>query len=400
MSNDWKNDDLPEWLSTDLDWLDEYKPRNSPTGSTANTPRAADSFELPEFPFAEEPVRRAAKQPEQPSPRRAVPKTARTAERPAQEAQPNTGRAYTREENPNAERAYERERRERTAPQRDSYESARRRGRRGGGTSKLLIALIVVLGLGMIFAAWRLSSFLLNYRRDRSAYNELASNATFSLVQPAGQTEESEPVPTGGGGSGAGLHVESEIPLSVDWEYLRGLNSDIVGWLYCPDTIVNYPVVQTEDHDFYLTHGFDRNPNTSGTLFAEQSSVLGITQSNYIIYGHNMKDESMFGTFKNYVNKSYFDQHPTMYYLTPNGCYRIDLICAHIVESTYDNFPGYFSNMADYQSYINQIAASSFWVDYSAINTEHQLITLTTCTSAAGYDDARFVVHGMMVPIQ
>ena len=392
MSSDWKNDDLPEWLDMDLDWLDEFKTRSAPVRPTPEKPQeipvSREEPGQPETPRQQESVRRAPKQEEPPAVRRV-----NTQREPASQQ-----RAYKQEAKTPSKRSYKQESRTPAPAQRESYESVQRGRRRGGGSNKILIALIVVLGLGMIFAAWRLSSFLLNYRRDRSAYNELAGNATIALAQPDEQTKESEPV--SGDSSGAGVHIESEIPLSVDWEYLRGLNPDIVGWLYCPDTIINYPVVQTEDHDFYLTHGFDGNANTSGTLFADRNSVLGITQSNYIIYGHNMKDESMFGTFKNYVNKSHYDAHPTMYYLTPNGCYRIDLICAHIVESTYENFPGYFSNLGDYQSYINQIAAESFWVNYNAITTEHQLITLSTCTSAAGYDDARFVVHGMMVPIQ
>jgi len=370
MRNDWKDDELPQWLDPDLDWPDEYKTESAPAQPEppkSQAPRKETPRPAPRAAQRQQPVRRAARPAEEPV-RRATP----ASERPQRQVSPQP------------------------RDTRESYESARQKSRRsGGGTNKLLIVLIVVLGLGMIFAGWRLASFLLNYHRDRSAYNDLAGAAT--IVLAAEETEDTGETTVSGVG---GERVVSEIPLSVDWEYLRGINSSIVGWLYCPDTIINYPVVQSEDHEYYLDHGFDGNSNTSGTLFADMNSVLGIEQSNYITYGHNMKDESMFGTFKNYVDKSYYNAHPVLYYLTPNGSYRVDLICAHIVESTYDNFPGYFSTIADYQSYINQIAAEAFWVNYDAITTEHQLMTLSTCTSASGYDDARFVLHGMMVPIQ
>jgi sortase B len=186
----------------------------------------------------------------------------------------------------------------------------------------------------------------------------------------------------------------------VDWDYLESINSDVVGWLYCPNTVINYPVVQTNDHQFYLTHGFDGESNTSGTLFADMNSVEGIVQSNYIIYGHNMKDDSMFGSFQEYSSQSYYEQHPTLYYLTPYGNYRIDLFCAHIVEATDDNYPGYFSSTADYQSYLNKVTSSAFWVNYDVISTDYQLLTMSTCTSAAGYSDPRLLVQGVMVPIQ
>ena len=280
------------------------------------------------------------------------------------------------------------------APPPDERHDKRRRRRRGG-SGRLLIVLIVVLVLGMIFAGWQLSSIFRNYKRDRSAYEDLAAHAIVAIAE---QEEETEAQPETADESAG--RIVSEIPFSVDWKYLRSINSDIVGWLYCPDTVINYPVVQTTDLSFYLTHGFDSESNTSGTLFADPSSVTGILQSNYIIYGHNMKDGSMFGTFKNYVDRSYFDEHPVLYYLTPAGSYRIDLLCAHVAESLVDNLPGYFSSISDYRSYLNTITGNAFWVNYDVVTTDLQLFSMSTCTSAAGFDDARLILFGVMVPIQ
>ena len=108
----------------------------------------------------------------------------------------------------------------------------------------------------------------------------------------------------------------------------------------------------------------------------------------------------MFGTFKYYVNRSYYDAHPIMYLLTPQGSYRVNLMCAHIAESLVTNLPGYFSSTSDYQSYINTITSDAFWVNYNAVTTEKQLISLSTCTSAAGFDDARMLLYGVLEPIQ
>ena len=159
-------------------------------------------------------------------------------------------------------------------------------------------------------------------------------------------------------------------------------------------------MVQSEDHDFYLDHGFDKQPNTSGTLFADRYSSAGVVMSNFIIYGHNMKDHSMFGTLTNYTNESYYKDNPTLYYLTPNGNYRVELICAHIVESTVDNFPTLFSSTAEYQSYLNRITSSAFWVNSQAVNTNYQMITLSTCSYTSGYVDPRFLVHVILIPIE
>ena len=372
MNDDWKSTDpLPDWDTFDLDWLNDAAAKPAPAAPTS-TEKAGAEAERPK-PTSSVRNTQAPPRTSEARPRQPVRSQAKT---PARQSRPEP---RTRVVDP--------------APR--DYRPSRRRGR-GGGTNKLLIVLIVLLGLGMVFAAWQLGSIFLNYHRDRSAYEELANMAVTPVTEEEEETEEdpeSETAPVT-------TRIVSEVPISVDWDYLMSINSHVVGWLYCEGTVINYPVVQVSDHDFYLNHGFDGKSNTSGTLFADRNSVIGINQSNYTIYGHNMKDESMFGTYKNYVDKSYYVQHPVMYYLTPNGNYRIDLICAHIVEATDENFPGYFSNVNDYQTFLNQITSDSFWVNYDAISTEHQLISMSTCTSAAGYEDPRFVVYGMLIPIQ
>lgn len=265
-------------------------------------------------------------------------------------------------------------------------------------TNLPMFILILVLTIGMVFAAWQLANIFLGYSRDRSAYNDLASAALSEMAEQ----EESSRQPDGPATAPQATTepVESEIPFTVDWDYLRSINSDIVGWLYCPDTVINYPVVQSQNHDYYLNHGFDKSSNTTGTLFADRSSVAGINQSNLIIYGHNMKDESMFGTYKHYVDESYYNEHPILYYLTPSGSYRVELVCAHIAEATAENFPTYFSSTTAQQEYLNLITSSAFWVNYDAVTTDYQLMTMSTCTSSSRHNDPRFLVHGIMIPIQ
>lgn len=272
-------------------------------------------------------------------------------------------------------------------------------GKKRGGIRSLgapIIVLIAVLVIGVIVAGWQLIRIFSGYQRDRSAYNDLASMAISGLAE---QDEK-----TAGGEAGAdgteGENAATEVPISVDWDFLRSVNPDVVGWIYCPDTIINYPVVQTDNHDFYLDHGFDGKPNGAGTIFADMDSVVGVMLSNYIIYGHNMKDNSMFGTFQGYVNENYYKDHPVMYFLTPDRSYRVELVCAHVVDSFETNFPTYFSNEAEYQAYIDAITSSAFWINEDAVTTEYQMLTMSTCTYGTQYDDARMLLHGILVPIQ
>jgi sortase B len=408
MSKDSPNDNItPDWDNMD-DWLADLKSElNMP--SDQERPRPVST--------AREPVRRQPADTGRSTPAssaNANPRPAVSTARPQRPAQGSTpdrrtaqqGTARPQGQNPRqgqpraGERAAAYEQSRRSAPPRKQVtpegEPAYRQKRRRQ-TNVPLIILIVLLVLGMCFAAYQLGSIFLNYHRDRSAYNELAERAISGLAEAEEQgdtTIQATPEP------GTDSVVVSEVPFTVDWDYLRSINSDIVGWLYCPNTVINYPVVQSSDHEFYLYHGFDGSSNSSGTLFADRDSVEGIIQSNFIVYGHNMKDDSMFGSFQSYVNRSYYETYPTLYYLTPDANYRIDLFCAHIVESTDDNYPGYFSSISDYQAYLDKVSASAFWVNYDVMSTDYQLFTMSTCTSASGYSDPRLLVQGMMVPIE
>ena len=269
----------------------------------------------------------------------------------------------------------------------------RRGGGGGGGKQSIpLIILVVVLVCGVLFAGGKLLDIMLDYRRDRSAYNDLAEQALGNMTEP-----DATPDPNAQQGSGDG---NTQSASSVDWEYLRSVNPDVVGWLYCPDTMINYPVVQTTDNDFYLHRSFwDKQENVSGTLFADTVCNIGSQYNNYIIYGHNMKDGSMFASLEKYVDANYYYQHPTIYFYTPLGDYRVELIAAHITESLMTNYPYYFESDWDFQNYLNDITSHSYFATNTAVSTQYQLMTLSTCDYSGGYADPRFLVHGLMIPV-
>ena len=391
-----RRDDLDdfEFNMDDVDWLKDSPRQSGPEPSSL-----------------EEEIRALRAERSEPVGRHETPKPAETRIPPKE----NTARPTARTERPAADRAdrpdriraaqYEpytpaeeprtRSRASRPAKDLDELEDVLA-GSRRRRTSVPLIVLVVILVLGMVFAGWQLARIFLNYHRDRSAYNDLAANAISELAEAAqhGGTQSGEQT------GDVSVRIVSEVPIEVDWAYLRSINSSIVGWLYCEGTVINYPVVQSTDHQFYLTHGFDKAPNTSGTLFADMDSVAGLTMSNFIIYGHNMKDKSMFGSFQNYVDRSYYEEHPTLYYLTPTASYRIELFGCHMTEGTTDNFPTVFSGASDYQAYIDRISGSCYWFEREKVNTGYQMITLSTCSAGEGYSDARLQLHGTMIPVQ
>ena len=345
--------------------------------------------EQPRRPVRQEPAWDEWEQ-DQPAPRRTRPVQP---SQPPRQARPDPRQGDMRQPAPRRTRPVQDEP---PRPRRVAVEPPSYRRRRGISKQSIpLLILVAVLVGGMLFAGGKLIGIMLDYRRDRTAYDELAGEAISALAEPDVTTApDATPAPSDQPGA-----TVSELPIKVDWELLRQKNSDIVGWIYDPGGM-SYPVMQTSDNKFYLDKGWDKEPNVAGCLFADTAAAEGVLYSNYLIYGHNMKDGSMFASIMKYVDQSYYDLHKTMYYLTPWQNYRVELIAAHIVESTLNNFPNYFGSDSEYQQYLNEITSRSFFRTTAQVTTERQLITLSTCDYSSGYNDPRFLLHGMLVPVQ
>ena len=267
--------------------------------------------------------------------------------------------------------------------------TVRKKKRRKGGVPSWLI--LVLLIAGMLFAGFMLTKTIISYRKNRASYDALRDIAVVQLT-PGPRTVLKE--------TDEGVVeevVQSEVPISVDWDTLRATNPDIIGWLYCPDTVINYPVVRATDNDKYLTTNFEGSYNAGGSLFADYGSSVGFRSSHLIIYGHNMKDNSMFGTLKSYGDAKYYEKHPVFYFLTPDQAYRVDLLEAATIDATLDNYPTYFGEGETLESYVGRISRNVYWFNDQADYQNNQLMTMSTCTSS---DAQRLIVQGVMVPIE
>lgn len=124
----------------------------------------------------------------------------------------------------------------------------------------------------------------------------------------------------------------------VDWKALKKVNSDVQGWLYQKGTVINYPVVQGTDNDTYLHTRFDKQWSGGGTLFVDCRMEKDFKGFNSIIYGHHMKDGSMFRSIRGYTKEDgYYDKHKTLELATPHGNYHLVVFSAFITKATDEN---------------------------------------------------------------
>ncbi len=247
----------------------------------------------------------------------------------------------------------------------------------------LIAALLVFIGSG--------SAVLVignRYRASRAAYTRAAEEFT----QKASPGVSADAAPKGG--SPGPQPQEGEPPVYVDFARLRQENPEVVGWLYCEDSIINYPVVQGTDNDFYLHHSYDKVEDTSGAIFVDAACAPGFADSNAVIYGHNMSDGSMFASLENWRDQAYYEQHPVMWLFTPEADYKVLLFSGYTTSAYSDTYRIFQGPGKTFDAYLAECAARS---DFSAavpLDRDGHYVTLSTC--AYDFDEARYVLHGKL----
>ncbi len=186
----------------------------------------------------------------------------------------------------------------------------------------------------------------------------------------------------------------------VDWKALKKVNPDVQGWLYQKGTVINYPVVQGTDNDTYLHTRFDKQWSGGGTLFVDYRMEKDFKGFNSIIYGHHMKDGSMFRSIRGYTKEDgYYDKHKTLELATPHGNYHLVVFSAFITKATDEDTYKMTYDEAEKQAYIDRAWERSelpITRDSVDVTKNDRLVTLSTC--AYDYEEARYIVMCKMVP--
>lgn len=182
-------------------------------------------------------------------------------------------------------------------------------------------------------------------------------------------------------------------PISVDFDALAAENGDTVAWLYSANTPINYPVVQSEDNDYYLRRGFNGKYNYYGTLFVDYRTNGDFSGKNTLVYGHNMKNAEMFGSLINYKEQEYFEAHSVLWLLTPTGKYEIQLVAGIEVPGTSELFDALANPDEAGKVIQDAILNSTFQSEYEYSEND-RFVTLSTCSY--DYADARYIVIGRL----
>ena len=186
----------------------------------------------------------------------------------------------------------------------------------------------------------------------------------------------------------------------MDFTDLLTQNADTVAWLTIGDTVINYPVVQGQDNQYYLAHRFDKEYSRAGTVFVDYRNTPDFQDQNTIIYGHYMGNGTMFCTLQDYKKQAYYDQYPTMTLYTPKGDYRVEFFAGMIVPIRKKALPCFymqFENDEAFSTYIAYAKRRSTFQSTVDVQPGDRIVTLCTCTYEVY--NARYVLQGKLTPL-
>lgn len=250
---------------------------------------------------------------------------------------------------------------------------------------RAIINILLVFFLGvLLYSGYRLYGTFSEYYKGRSQYKKTSDQYVKEKEKEEETGEEGEET--------------EKAPIEVDFASLLKENPDVAGWIYCPDTVVDYPVMHGEDNDLYLHHMVNKEYNFAGCIFEDYRNARGQIDPATILYGHHMKDGSMFAMLHKYTDQEFYDDHPTMWYLTPSQNYRLDLVYGFVATEK-DPIYSLFETPLQMQDYLRSIEDKSTFDSLKKydLSTVNRVIVLSTC--AYEFNNARYIVIAVPIPI-
>ncbi|MCR4754625.1 MAG: class B sortase [Lachnospiraceae bacterium] len=257
----------------------------------------------------------------------------------------------------------------------------------------ILVAVMLVSGFNTLSA-------LKNYREAKKEYTGLQQYVAPSTTVTAEAESTSEEADTDN--EVEEVVVKPDIPaMDIDFDSLLEINEDFKGWLIFPALELSYPVLQGTDNEHYLHETYEHNRNKAGAIFMDSYNYPDFKDLNTFIYGHNMRDGSMFGSLKTLAeHPELIEQEPYIYVYTPRASYQFQIVAYYTTHKKSDTYQ-FILDLKEYDAYLDYIGSVNDMEDIPDVDmSEHpRMMTLSTCKGSAGTSN-RFVVHSVLVDVK
>lgn len=252
---------------------------------------------------------------------------------------------------------------------------------------KRKIIALICLGLGLTCGAIGIYKYI-EEKNAGKEYEKLQQEVVKEEPKPV-EEPELEPV--------------SKVEIPIDFAALQQQNPDVYAWIQVPGTEVDYPILQSSnDNTYYLNHTIDGEEKKEGAIFTENYNTKTFEDPNTVIYGHDMKNGSMFQSIHKYMDRSFFDNNRDIVIYMPNQILHYKIFAAYLTDNKHLLMNYNFWSKDEYQQYLNSIFSMrdmNAFIDTSTeVTTEDKIITLSTCY--AGISTQRYLVQAVLVSIE
>lgn len=279
-------------------------------------------------------------------------------------------------------------------PYREVHAGGKKKRKRTFGDVLRFLLMLIALGV-FLYSGWTLYGFYKDYKQGSDEYDNLESSyavddqgtGDYDALDDDATLKDASAIQSITGKTMKTIEEngkEVTVPVMrnpIDFDHLQSVNEDIVGWLRIRALDISYPLVQGEDNDYYLHRTFERTDNFAGCLFLNCDNESDFTDQNTIIYGHNMKNGSMFGKLKNYNDEEVFKKSKYFWIYTPDLIYQYRIFSASVVNKVGLTYQITFTE-DEFDQFVNQAFANSVVENKDVeVTREDRVVTLSTCLS-------------------
>ena len=185
---------------------------------------------------------------------------------------------------------------------------------------------------------------------------------------------------------------DEENKYDVNFNLLKSQNSDTVAWIKVNGTTIEYPIVKAKDNEYYLTHSFDKSSNSAGWIFADYKNKFDGTDKNIVVYGHNRKDKSMFGSLRNILSSQWQNssENTEITFISENENCIYKVFSVYQIQKEDYYIKTNFSSNKEFEKFLETIKNRSMKDFETPVSSADSILTLSTC---AANDNYRIVLH-------
>ena len=239
----------------------------------------------------------------------------------------------------------------------------------------LFLLFMIICIIGMIYYSYKIFTWKKDVKENKEIHEE--------IIKFVNKEEEI-------------IKEEKKNKYKIDFDSLKKKNSDTVAFIKVNNTSINHIVVKGNDNDYYLHHNFNKKWSGAGWVFADYHNKLDESDKNIVIYGHSMKDGTMFGTLRNVVKKEWYENKNNYLidFVTPNGEYTYQVFSVYVIKEENYYINTKIKNNKEFNKFVNRLKSRSKYNFNVNVDGNDKILTLSSC-----YDniDRRVVLHAKLI---